>query len=181
MVKEIKLTQNKVALVDDINSELTEKNWCAHKHGKNGNIIWYVERREPVGNGKRKTILMHRVIMERMLGRPLEKGEEVDHIDHNGLNNQISNLRLSTHGENLRNQRRQIGCSSIYKGVCWKKDKQKWKSQIKINGKGKHLGYFDSEIDAARAYDMAALNMFASFCCLNFPDSNYLTPESVTV
>lgn len=57
--------------------------------------------------------------------------------------------------------------SSIYKGVIWDEQRGKWRSRIEINGKRKHLGYFESEVDAADAYDKAAVELFGSFAKLN--------------
>ena len=107
--------------------------------------------------------------------------EETDHIDNNGLNNTRSNLRVCTITENHQNMRKGINCSSQFKGVSWDKRDKAWTAQIQIDKKQHYLGSFESEIDAARAYDKAALRMFASFACLNFPASNYLIPESITV
>lgn len=57
--------------------------------------------------------------------------------------------------------------SSVYKGVCWDKNRCKWMSSIKINGKNKYLGRFDSEVDAANAYNIAALELFGEFAQVN--------------
>lgn len=166
---EIELTQGKVTIVDDIDSDLNLKKWCAHKDRN----VFYALRGKP-------HIKMHRVILGRMLGRELEKGEQVDHKNHDGLDNRRENLRLATGTENCRNRSKRKG-ASMFKGVCWNKLRCKWQANITIDGRSKHLGRFDSEMDAARAYDKAAIRMFASFCSLNFPMSNYLTPESITV
>jgi hypothetical protein len=169
----IELTQNKVALVDEIDKDLVERNWCAYKSGnayKSGKHIirFYATRYEHI-NGKYKKIRMHRVILERMLGRELIKGEDVDHINHDGLDNRRVNLRLATHAENMRNRVKRINCSSEYKGVCWYKPNKKWQAEIRIDGKQKRLGRFESEIEAAKAYDIAAIGAYGEFCCLNFP------------
>ena len=92
----------------------------------------------------------------------------VDHIDHNGLNNCRSNLRLSTMAQNVRNTISRGG-SSKYKGVHWCKRSKKWTGQICFNGKGHHLGGFRDEIEAAKAYDKRAKELHGEFACLNFP------------
>jgi hypothetical protein len=113
-------------------------------------------------NGKQTS--MHRVIMNP------PPGLVVDHIDGNGLNNCRSNLRICTIVENQRNSK---GWSktSRYKGVSWSK-KNKWASAISLNFKRIHLGYFDNEIEAAKAYDKKAAELFGEFAYLNFPDKS---------
>lgn len=95
----------------------------------------------------------------------------VDHIDDNRLNNQKSNLRKCTNQENSRNSRKTSKItSSKYKGVSWNKKISKWRVRIFVNNKGKHIGAFDCEIMAAKAYDIYADKYFGEFARLNFPD-----------
>jgi hypothetical protein len=75
---------------------------------------------------------------------------QIDHIDIDPTNNKIENLRVVNHSMNMRNKNKFKNCSSKYKGVSW--DRNKWKAQIRINGKTKHLGYFDNEEEAYLAY-----------------------------
>lgn len=96
----------------------------------------------------------------------------LDHIDGNPLNNNISNLREATNQENGMN--REKGkfmngkpTTSKFKGVCQDKETKKWRAQIYINGEAKNLGRYDSEIDAAKAYDKAAVELFEEFAKLN--------------
>ena len=74
----------------------------------------------------------------------------VDHIDGDKKNNHHENLRWATHSENGRNQKVQSNKSSKYKGVSVCKANGKWLVHIKFNGKVKHLGYFESEREAAQ-------------------------------
>ena len=107
-------------------------------------------------------MLLHRFLMD------APDGVEVDHIDGNGLNNCIRNLRLVSHAQNLRGfQRKSLGCSSKYRGVDWYRAHQKWRAQINYRGRFYHLGYFYSEKDAARAYDVAAKKYFGEFAQSN--------------
>ena len=103
-----------------------------------------------------------------------KSGEEIDHKNGDGLNNCGYNLRKCTSLENLHNQKKRNlvsgkKTSSIYKGVSWFKRTKKWHVQITSNYKNIHLGYFDSEIEAALEYDLAAVQYFKEFARLNHP------------
>ena len=105
---------------------------------------FYAFRKERKG-GKQKTIWMHRFI----LGEPPD-GQEVDHVDGNGLNNQRSNLRFVSRRQNCQNLH--TNKTSAFPGVSWDKSPGKWKATIKINRKPVHLGCFSNENDAFAAY-----------------------------
>ena len=107
-----------------------------------------------------KTLKMHRVIMA-----------APDHlvVDHNGLNNCKTNLRLCTPAQNNRNCGSSKRASSRYKGVSWRKDTKKWEAMIRSNKKMYRLGTFKNEIHAARAYDKKAAQLHGEFAHLNFP------------
>ena len=155
---EIKLTQGKVATVDEKNADLARLLWHCHEG--------YAARRGDCD----KLELLHRVVYERELGRKLEPGEQVDHIDRNTVDNRIENLRLATNAQNCANVGKRKGTySSEYKGVCWHKRDKKWRAQIMVDGKQIHLGYFIDEMDAASAYDEAAMKYHGDFARLNFP------------
>lgn len=111
--------------------------------------------------GKRTVLYMHVLIM----GRPY-----IDHADHDGLNNQRSNLRPATDQQNRRNGRKRLGYSSQYKGVFWNKNKRRWQALLTVDSRPRKLGFYISEIEAALAYDDAAREIFGEFACLNFPD-----------
>jgi len=112
-------------------------------------------------------ISMHRVIMN------APKGKIVDHIDRNGLNNTKINLRFATRRQNNCNVRRETKTkTSKYKGVSFTSKIKKWRAQIKYDETTKHLGYFDNEEDAARAYDEAAKIYHGQFAALNFGPSS---------
>lgn len=144
-MKEIKLTQSKVALVDDEDFErVGQYKWFAHKHG----ATFYARRNLPRVEGKQTNVKMHHFIF----GKP-PKGYEYDHKDGNGLNNQKGNLILKTHRQNCQN--RHLVKASQYPGISWFKRTQQWVAQIQINGKAKGLGYFNTEEDAFDAYKKA--------------------------
>lgn len=145
-MKEIKLTQGKVALVDDEDYEkLLKYKWYAH----NNNGRFYV-----IGTGK---IKMHRKI----LNPPDDM--YIDHIDHNGLNNQKSNLRLCNKSQNNQN----LVSKRKYKGVYYRGNRIGYQSTIGYKGEQHYLGCFKSEIDAAKAYNDAAIKYFGDFANLN--------------
>jgi hypothetical protein len=150
-MKEIKLTRGKVAIVDDDMFEILSKNkWCYRP----GRHTGYAQRR----NGK-TTLQMHRFIMGISDPRIW-----VDHKDGNGLNNQRSNLRIATASQNNSHlTKKRKDNSSGFVGVSWNNQKKKWVAQLQISGKGKHLGYFDDPIEAAKAYDKKAVELFGEF------------------
>jgi hypothetical protein len=111
-----------------------------------------------------KALKMHREIMH------APDHLVVDHIDHDGLHNRKRNLRLCTFAENCRNTRRTAPSTSKYKGVHWRKRTKKWAAAIRFDNKTYHLGCFDTELDAGKAYDQAAKKYHGAFASLNFPD-----------
>lgn len=152
-MKEIQLTQGKVALVDDEDYEyLNQWKWYACKICH----VYYAIRR-PKTNGKYTSVYMHREILN------TPKGIQVDHEDHNGLNNQRANIRLATNSENSRNRKLIKG---KYKGV-YHSGKKTWRAYITVNKKPVCLGIFRSEKDAAVAYNKEAKKHYAEFACLN--------------
>lgn len=109
-----------------------------------------------------KDVSMHRLILDLT-----DPNVVTDHRDHCGVNNTRANIRPATHQQNVANTRKRSGHTSKYKGVSWKTAYGQWVSTIELGGKKKHLGYFDDEADAARAYNAAAVERFGEFACLN--------------
>ena len=118
-------------------------------------------------DGKRYLKLLHRLLAETFIPNP-NNLLFVDHVDRNTKNNSLSNLRWVTRQQNNMNASKTKGnTSSLYKGVCWNKQKKKWQSSIQINGRDIYLGLFNNEIEASRAYNEKALELFGEFAVLN--------------
>jgi AP2 domain. len=161
-MKEIKLTQGFVAQVDDEDFEyLNQFKWYAAANPLKKSIRWYAIRHEE--NNNRLIISMHREIMN------TAKGFEVDHIDHNGLNNQRINLRNCNKEQNGRN-RASVG-QSKYLGVNFyysSSGKKYIRAALRLNKKYTYLGTFINESEAAFAYDIAAMQNHKEFANTNF-------------
>lgn len=157
-MKTIKLTQDKVALVDNADFAAVSKfKWHAHKD--NGTFYAMRNLRKP--DGERTTQHMHQFLFP---------GKRMDHRDGDGLNNQRANLRPASTRQNSQGARHKpVRSSSKFRGVSLNKTTLKWRSAIQVNGKLKRPGDFDNELRAARAYDVAAREWFGEFACPNFP------------
>lgn len=157
-MKEIQLTQGKVALVDDDTYDyLNQWKWYAN----NLNGKFYAVRNLRINKKYVKSILMHRFIMS------TNKGLVVDHLNGDTLDNRKCNLRNCTHGENLKNQKISIKNTSGYKGVSWNKNHKSYEAKINNNNITIQIGNFKNIIDAARAYNEAAVKYHGEFANLN--------------
>lgn len=161
------LTGGMYTLVDNDTYERykdSSARWVAHKSPHD---TFYARRtRVKRINGKKRNTneLLHRLI----LGLQKGDGLQVDHINGNPLDNRRANLRVCSSKENSRNKTKQVGAySSKYKGVSYHKRNKKWGASIRCDGTIKFLGLFESEADAARAYNAAALNLHGDFAKLN--------------
>jgi hypothetical protein len=158
MAKEIQLTKGKVSLVDDADYDyLKQFKWKAN----NFNGKFYAVRTFMISKGNQSIVLMHRDIM-----KP-KKGFVIDHIDGDTLNNLKYNLRICTHGENLRNQKLSTANKTGYKGVYFNKNNNKWCALIQVYNVKYHLGSFIDPVDAARAYNAAAIKYHGEFANIN--------------
>jgi len=162
--RRIPLTQGKYAIVDpERYEELAKYKWHLAR-SERGLYAVRLVRAKKGGRYKQKTVRMHWVILE-----PPE-GKFIDHINHNGLDNRIANLRVATPQQNMWNMRkRRCNCSSKYKGVHWLKRKKKWRARITFNGRGILIGDFDTEKEAGMAYDARARELFGDYASLNVP------------
>lgn len=153
----IQLTKGQVALIDDIDADLAEFKWCALTvHGG-----FYAVRHSARPN--RTAILLHRVVLERMMGRPLTRAELTDHISGDKLDNRRENLRIATNTENMRNRGQQRNNTSGFKGVYWNRKLGKWQAQITVLGQRVHLGLFATPEEAHTAYCKAAKELHGEF------------------
>lgn len=153
----IKLNRGKAVLVDlgDFDRVMQHR-WSAHRAGRS----WYAGT---YFDGK--YMKMHRFILD------AKKGEEIDHINHDGLDNRRVNLRKCSHKQNTMNKRKFLGTSK-FKGVSWHSRDKRWAVSVYVDGKAKHLGSYKDEEAAAKAYDSAALKYFGDFAFINFPSVN---------
>jgi len=107
------------------------------------------------------TLHMHRLIMES------EPGKQVDHINHNKLDNRRCNLRHCTPSQNHMNRQPKKGKSSKYKGVCYSKSRGLWQANVTKDGKRYNLRAHTTEVEAALAYNKKAFELFGEFVRLN--------------
>lgn len=158
-MKKIKLGRSdEYTLVDDDVYEYISQ-WKWHK-----NPFGYVVRKiylDKPRTIKRRTkvVFIHNVILERKVGM------HTDHINHDKLDNQMSNLRYATISQNRMNSHKQVRNKSGYKGV--RAMRGKWLAYITMNRKIKYIGYFDTREKAALAYNEMAVSMFGEFAYLN--------------
>lgn len=160
-MKKIMLHNGEYAIVDDTDFEyLNQWNWYLSSFG-------YVVRSQAISPKSKVTVYMHCVISP-----PLPNGI-TDHRSGDKLDNRKLNLRSASYAQNNMNRTKSTGTSSKFKGVCWDKEREKWVAYIKKDGKIKHLGRFDSEIEAAQAYDKTASVLFGQFAKINKIGENH--------
>lgn len=152
-MKEIKLTLGQVAVIDDEDfDKISHLKWRAQK-ARNG---FYA-----TANLNNKDVIQ----MQNMIITNVPEGKMVDHRDRNGLNNQKDNLRICTPSQNGAN--RTPWGKSKYLGVSRKGARNKWRAFIGVEGVNKYIGTFDSEEQAAIAYNEAAIKYKGEFANLN--------------
>lgn len=159
-MREIQLTQGKVALIDDADYErVIAFAWYAAKSVTKNFVQWYAQTKI---NGK--TAYLHRFLMG------AGPGAQVDHRDHDGLNNVRGNLRICGQAQNNANARFPRAASG-FRGVYLNKTRGHHFAAINIGGVMRFLGRFDRPEDAARRYDEAAQEAYGEFATLNFREA----------
>ena len=153
LLRRISIGRGKSVLVDAADYDwLSGYTWTIHQGG-------YAARRE-----KGRLIFMHREIVQ------APPGMVADHIDGNKENNSRSNLRICTRQQNTQNRGKRIGSASRFKGVYREKHSGKWHARAYRDGEHFRTRLFAEEVEAARAYDQLAVELFGEFAYLNFPE-----------
>lgn len=155
------MIQKKSVKFDCIDLDLfNSRNWY-WRGGKGIKYLWGYPKGGPVKSGDYFARL---IMMPRF-------GFVVDHINGDTSDNSRVNLRVCTARENRMNQRKTSGKTSQFKGVSKVSDRKVFIAQIKYRSKGIYLGSFDSELDAAVAYDTMAKKLFGDYAKLNFKEN----------
>lgn len=157
----VPLTKGYHVIVDACDVDLAECSWFAYE--KKSNRTVYAVRHDRRTKDGQPTVQLHRVILSRVVGRPLRINEHVDHINGDGLDNRRANLRVATAAQNQANRKIPISNTSGYKGVSWHKKDCKWQAKIKVNYRTIYLGTFSDPEEAHAAYIAAAKKYFGEF------------------
>jgi hypothetical protein len=163
--RRIPLGEGIYTIVDeDVFYRLSHYKW--HLKGCKANKFYAIADVK-IGPGRTRVVSLHREIMNN------PKGFIVDHLNNNSLDNRKDNLRPATRSQNRQNApKRKKNASSQFLGVSFHKEEKKYRARISIKGKRIHLGKFDNEIDAAKAYDAAARKYYGEHARVNFPEDS---------
>lgn len=158
MAIEVPLSKGYVTIVDDEDVDLAKFNW--HVDVCKPRLSYAI--RTIHSEGKDVAVRLHRIVLSRMMGRPLQRHEYCDHINGDCLDNRRANLRLATSAENTRNARISKRSRTGLKGVSVRHDGV-FRAQITVNRQRIHLGYYASADDAHEAYVNAARELHGEF------------------
>jgi hypothetical protein len=155
-VMTVPLSRGLVAIVDDADYDLVLAHgpWYADP----SDVTFYARHNRWIGR-RCTSVKLHQLLLDAPL---------VDHVNGDGLDNRRSNLRPASHVENARNRARRSDNRSGFKGVQHRDD-GRWRARIQAPTRRIHLGIFPTRIEAAHAYDAAAIELFGEFARLNFP------------
>lgn len=130
--------------------------WAKESHKAGAQTLYYA-----CSDISRRKIRLHKFLIE-----PNSK-ESIDHKDNNGLNNSRENLRICTHSQNMANARRRYNVNNRYRGVSYDKARNQWAARLNMNNSIVFRKRFDTELEAAQAYNEQALIYFGEFARLN--------------
>jgi hypothetical protein len=164
-MKQIPLTRGEFALVDDDKYDfLMQWNWVLHRQGGRQYAVRFEKK-----NGRTKGIRLHRLLMNATDSKLF-----IDHINGNGLDNQMHNLRFATNSQNQGNRGAPINNTSEFKGVSYAKRLNRYRASITVDGKYIGLGYYNTAADAGHAYNVAANKYFGEYARLNMLPDGYV-------
>ena len=117
-------------------------------------------------DGQRKGLYVHRLVA--LAFGIIKPHEQADHANGNHLDNSPSNLRPATTSQNQANRRIIAKENTAYKGIDYQKRYGTWRARIMKDGHRLHLGTFNTDTEAAYAYDLAAKELFGEYARINF-------------
>ena len=166
VIKSKKYGEKVVILDDDQFDKIKDIKWSIVKCKDNRDYhdLFYARGRVPnklVGKYGQSRIRMHRFLMD------APDGIQVDHINHNGLDNRLCNLRFATHQQQAANSRTQYRSTTGFKGVVFKRKKNLFVCRIRVNGKLIYGGSFKNVFEAALKYNKLALHYFGQYAQIN--------------
>lgn len=154
-MRRILLTQNRCAIVDNEDfDKANQHKWYYHHTG-------YAVRNETLPDKKRRTVFLHRIILE------TPTGQYTDHVNGDKLDCRKINLRLTDYAHNNINKPLEKTNTTGYKGVHFRKDTKKYRAYVGSRKKRLHLGSFNTAEEAALAYNIAAERLYGEFAVLN--------------
>jgi hypothetical protein len=159
MARKIKLTQGRIAIVDD--ADFAFLNQWSWQVSKKGYAVRSVHLGKIAGRYKKTAAIMHRILTA------APHYLQVDHINGNKVDNRKANLRLCTNGQNKQNGAGYKNSTSKYRGVSWHSGMRQWYAQIQKDKRKYTIGWFENEVDAAKAYNRRASKLFGEFARLN--------------